>query len=136
LNLNDTIQKYCPHFPEKNAPITIKQLLSHQSGIRNYSNEHFMEEYYSITRYPTSCDATSVFKNDTLMAVPGTRYLYTSYGYVLLGCLIENITGLTYEEALQKYVMDPAGMRQTTLDYPEKLIPFRVKPYEKIGMDH
>jgi serine beta-lactamase-like protein LACTB, mitochondrial len=131
LNLNDTIQKYCPHFPEKNAPITIKQLLSHQSGIRNYSNEHFMEEYYSITRYPTSCDATSVFKNDTLMAAPGSRYLYTSYGYVLLGCLIENITGLTYEEALQKYVIDPAGMRQTTLDYPEKLIPFRVKPYEK-----
>jgi serine beta-lactamase-like protein LACTB, mitochondrial len=45
LNINDPIQKYCPHFPEKNAPITIKQLLSHQSGIRNYSTEHFMEEY-------------------------------------------------------------------------------------------
>ena len=131
LNLDDPIQKYCPNFPEKKAPVTIKQLLSHQSGIRNYSNEHFMEEYYSITRYTTSCDATSVFKNDTLMAVPGSRYLYTSYGYVLLGCLIENITGLTYEEALQKYVLDPAGMRQTTLDYPENLIPFRVKPYEK-----
>ncbi|MBK9388864.1 MAG: beta-lactamase family protein [Bacteroidetes bacterium] len=131
LNLDDPIQKYCPHFPEQKAPITIKQLLSHQSGIRNYSNEHFMEEYYSINRYPTSCDAISVFKNDTLMAVPGSRYLYTSYGYVLLGCLIENITGLTYEEALQKYVTNPAGMGQTTLDYPEKLIPFRVKPYEK-----
>jgi CubicO group peptidase (beta-lactamase class C family) len=131
LNLDDPIQKYCPFFPEKNYPVTIKQLLCHQSGIRNYSNEHFMEEYYSITRYPTSCDAISVFKNDTLMAVPGSRYLYTSYGYVLLGCLIENITGLTYEEALQKYVIDPAGMRQTTLDYPENLIPFRVKPYEK-----
>jgi len=131
LNLDDPIQKYCPFFPEKNYPITIKQLLCHQSGIRNYSNEHFMEEYYSITRYPTSCDAISVFKSDTLMAVPGSKYLYTSYGYVLLGCLIENITGLTYEEALQKYVSDPTGMRQTTLDYPENLIPFRVKPYEK-----
>jgi serine beta-lactamase-like protein LACTB, mitochondrial len=131
LNLDDPIQKYCPHFPEQKALITIKQLLSHQSGIRNYSNEHFMEEYYSINRYPTSCDAISVFKNDTLMAVPGSRYLYTSYGYVLLGCLIENITGLTYEEALRKYVTDPAGMGQTTLDYPEKLISFRVRPYEK-----
>ncbi len=131
LSLDDPIQKYCSHFPKKNTPITIKQLLSHQSGIRNYSNENFMAEYYSITRYPTSCDAISVFKNDTLMAVPGSRYLYTSYGYVLLGCLIENITGLTYEEALQKYVINPAGMRQTTLDYPENLIPFRVKPYEK-----
>jgi serine beta-lactamase-like protein LACTB, mitochondrial len=131
LNLDDPIQKFCPNFPQKQAPITIRQLLCHQSGIRHYSNEHFMEEYYSITRYPTSFDAISVFKNDTLVAIPGSKYFYSSYGYVLLGCVIENITGLSYEEALQKFILNPAGMRQTSLDFPENIIPFRVKSYEK-----
>jgi len=131
LNLDDPIQKYAPSFPEKKAPITVRQLLCHQSGIRNYSNDHYTDEYYSVKRYSSSCDATSVFKNDTLIALPGSKYSYTTYGYVVLGCIIENVTGLTYEQALQKYVLSPSKMTQTTLDYPEKIIPFRVKPYEK-----
>lgn len=131
LNLDDPIQKFCPSFPQKQAPITVRHLLCHQSGIRHYSNEHFMEEYYSIKRYPTSSDAISIFKNDTLLSTPGSKYFYSSYGYVLLGCVIENITGLNYEEALRKYIINPAGMRQTALDFPENIIPYRVKSYEK-----
>jgi serine beta-lactamase-like protein LACTB, mitochondrial len=131
INLNDPIQKYCPEFPEKESTITVAQILSHQSGIRHYSNQHFIEEYYSMIRYASSRDALNVFKNDDLVNTPGTKLSYSSNGYVLLGCAIENITGITFEEALKKYVLIPAGMNQTTLDYFEKLIPYRVNPYEK-----
>lgn len=131
LDLDDPIEKYCTSFPKKEAPITIKQLLSHQGGIRHYSNEHFKDEYYSTTRYASSADAISVFKSDSLVALPGTKYFYSSYGYVLLGCAIEGITKSTYEEALNQYIFTPAGMTQSTLDYSEKIIPFRVQPYER-----
>jgi CubicO group peptidase (beta-lactamase class C family) len=131
LDLNDPIQKYCTAFPEKGAPITIKQLSCHQGGIRHYSNEHFVDEYYSTTRYTSSADAVSVFKNDSLVALPGTKYFYSSYGYGLLGCAIESINKSTYEEALNQYIFIPAGMAQSTLDYSEKIVPYRVKPYER-----
>lgn len=131
INLNDPIQKYCPEFPEKESTITVAQILSHQSGIRHYSNEHFTEEYYSMTRYASSSDAINIFKNDTLVNTPGSKLFYTSNGYVLLGCAIENITKMTYEEALKTYVLIPAEMTQTTLDFYEKIVPYRVNPYEK-----
>jgi serine beta-lactamase-like protein LACTB, mitochondrial len=131
LNLNDTIQKHCTAFPIKQASISIKQLLNHQAGIRHYSNKYFKEEFYSTTRYLSSSDAISLFKNDSLIAMPGTKYSYSSFGYELLGCAIEGINKRTYEETLNQYILTPSQMIQTTVDYPEKIIHHRVKQYEK-----
>ncbi|WP_165769894.1 serine hydrolase domain-containing protein [Flagellimonas pacifica] len=130
LKIDIPIQNYCGIFPDKNVPINLKRLLTHQGGIRHYNFDKIEEEYYSITRYSSSSDAISIFKNDSLITIPGTKHFYSSYGYTLIGCAIEHITNTSFEEALQKYVLDVAQMSQTQLDYYEKIIPNRAKTYD------
>lgn len=134
LQIDTPIQTYCNSFPNKSASINLRQLLTHQGGIRHYDFDKIEEEYYSITRYPSSTAAISIFKNDSLIAKPGTKHFYSSYGYTLIGCAIEHATNTSFEEALQQYILDVAHMDQTQLDYYEKIIPNRTKTYD-LGKD-
>lgn len=129
LDLDAPIQKYCPAFPEKELPITARLLLAHQGGVRDYDYQRFKKEFLSTTRYESLSDALSVFKNDPLVALPGAETHYSSFGYVLLGCALEGASGSPYDEVLKRRVLDPAGMTQTTLDYAERIVPYRVNGY-------
>lgn len=129
LELGAPVQTYCPTFPSKDAPITSRQLLAHQGGIRDYDYRRFGEEFLSTRRYQSLPDALAVFKSDPLAAQPGTQFLYSSFGYVLLGCAIEEAGGASYAEVLKRRVLDPARMQQTTLDQAERIVPHRVSGY-------
>lgn len=115
LNLDAPIQDYLPEFPIKpEGVITTRHLLNHSSGIQHYKNENEVENQ---TEYATLEDALTIFKDRELLAVPGTSLHYSSYGYVVLGRIIEKISQLDYETYMQENIWDPAGMINTSLEH-------------------
>jgi len=125
LDLDAPIQKYVPSFPTKNFPITTRKLLAHLSGIRNYKpgEGERTDHYDSLTA------ALSVFKDDPLDFEPGTKYSYTTFGYTLLGAVIEGASAMKYEDYMRENVFKPAGMQHTYVDDLYALIPNRARGY-------
>jgi len=114
VNLNDPIHKYISDFPKsKLGAITVKQLLNHTSGIGGYKSA---KEAQTKKEYPTLTDAMNVFKNRKLLFKPGIQYSYSTYGYVVLGVLIERVSGDSYENYMQKNILDKAGMKNTGIE--------------------
>lgn len=127
IKLDDEVQVYVPSFPKKSAPITIRQLLGHQGGIRHYQGD----EMLSNQHYDTVDAALVIFKDDPLVAEPGTKYSYTTYGYNLLSRVVEVASGLTFGDYLQQRIWTPLGLKQTYLDEPAHLIAQRARNYTK-----
>ena len=127
INLDAPIQKYCPAFPEKPWPVTARLLLGHQAGIRHYKKPG---ESAGTAHYFTIPDSLVLFKNDPLEFEPGTRYLYSTYGYSVLGCAIEGASGQPYEVFMRDRVFAPAGMTRTRLDRLWEIIPERARAYQ------
>ena len=130
LDLDAPIQKYCPAFPEKPWPITVRQLLGHLGGIRHYAKPG---EASGTEHFFTLTDSLKIFKDDPLLSQPGTKFNYTTYGYSLLGCAIEGASGMTYEAYMQEYVFKPAGMPNTALDNAYVIIPNRARGYTRLS---
>ena len=107
IDLDAPIQKYCPAFPQKPWPITTRELLSHQSGIRDYRND---EETINTRHYTSIHEALTQFAGDPLDFEPGTKMHYTSYGYIVLGCVMEGASGTTYDRYMHDAVFGPAQM--------------------------
>lgn len=129
VNLDDPIQKYVPSFPEKKkGSITVRHLLEHSSGIDGYKNN---QERETQKEYPRLTDAMQVFKDRKLKFTPGTNYNYTTYGYVVLGVLIENVSGETYEEYIQKNIFEKAGMKNTKLEKFGTSVPNKSSLYRR-----
>ncbi|MEO7983691.1 MAG: serine hydrolase [Bacteroidota bacterium] len=110
LNLNKTIADYLPEFKTKPAAaVTIKQLLSHTSGIPNYdiikdffpriSRQNFTREEY-----------IKVYMDSALAFAPGTSYAYSSWGYFTLGYIMERVTGKTYPQLMKEDIFDKLHM--------------------------
>src|SRR5271163_3616778 len=91
LDLDAPIQKYCPAFPKKEVPITTRQLLGHLAGIRHDRTHSFDDPEIINTKHvddPIS-GGLEYFKDDPLVAAPGTKFSYSSNGYTVVGCVIE-----------------------------------------------
>jgi serine beta-lactamase-like protein LACTB, mitochondrial len=128
LNLDAPIQDYCPAFPKKPWPITARELLSHRSGIRHYRSETLDDPEVASTRhYAKLSDAFELFGKDPLVHPPGTAFLYSTFGYTVLGCVLEGAAGESFAALLNQYVFAPADMRDSSLDDTRKLIPNRVR---------
>jgi CubicO group peptidase (beta-lactamase class C family) len=80
--------------------------------VRHYRGAEFL----TTTRYATLRDALDVFENDSLVASPGSRYAYSSYGYNLIGAVLESACGSSYPALLHRAVLAPLGMRSTGPD--------------------
>lgn len=133
LDLDAPIQKYCPAFPKKQWTITTRQLLSHQSGIRDYKND---EETINTRHYKSINEALGQFASDPLQFEPGTKLQYTSYGYIVLGCVIEGASGESYDSYMQHAVFGPAHMPATRLDDVFAIIPHRAHGYAVDSAGH
>lgn len=132
LALDDEVQKYVLYFPQKRWPITIRQLLGHLGGISHYRN---YEEEGHFKRHFTTEESVGVFKEWDLEAEPGTKYIYTTYGFNLLGAVIEGASGIPYAEYMRENVWKPLGMNSTRMDIADEIIPNRAKGYRKIETD-
>ena len=117
LSLEDTIQKFFPEFPYKN--ITIHQLLSHRSGMSQYT--HFCDRPDSI--WP---DKNKTINNDNVLKImseivplinypPNKRYYYCNTNYLILASIIERISGMKFNAYLKKYIFNPIGMENTVV---------------------
>jgi CubicO group peptidase (beta-lactamase class C family) len=132
LNLDDEVQKYVPYFPRKRWPVTIRHLLGHLSGISHYRN--YDEEGHFKTHYTTE-ESVGVFKDWMLKAEPGTKYIYTTYGFNLLGAVIEGASGKPYAEYMRENVWKPLGMNSTRMDIADTIITNRARGYRRIRGD-
>ena len=125
LDLDAPVQRYVPGFPIKRWPITVRQLGGHLAGIRHYRGDEFL----SMRRYATVDDGLAIFRDDSLEFEPGTRYLYSSYGWNLLAAVIEGASGEPYLEFMRRKVFLPLGLRQVVPDQPDSVIAFRARWY-------
>ena len=90
LELDAEVQKYCPAFPKKEWPITTRELLGHLGGIRHYNPDgkgDIPED--SAKHFSSMEDSLQIFAGDALVAKPGTKFHYSTYGYTVLGCVLE-----------------------------------------------
>ncbi len=132
LDLDVPIQKYCPAFPQKQWPITTRELLSHTAGIRHYKDKdpdtpHWAE---NTKHFNSINESLSVFANDPLEFEPGTKFGYSTYGYTVVGCVIEGASGEKFYDYLQHAVLAPAGMAHTVQDNLQTIIPNRARGYD------
>ncbi|MDQ3014003.1 MAG: beta-lactamase family protein, partial [Acidobacteriota bacterium] len=129
INLDAEVQTYVPTFPKKQAPVTIRQLLGHQGGIRHYKGA----EMLSNVRYTDVESALAIFKDDPLVNEPGEKFSYTTYGYNLLSRAVEAASGEKFTDYVQRHIIDPLAMKQTYFDDRFKIIPRRAHFYTRLN---
>lgn len=115
LDLDAPVQNYLPEYPTKKYPITARQLAGHLAGIRDYQEDN-LNDLIRTEHYDNAIDALNIFKDDTLLFESGTHFHYSSYGWNLLGALIEKITGQHYLDYLKKSILEPMEMSSTMGD--------------------
>jgi serine beta-lactamase-like protein LACTB len=98
-----------PGYPDKGAPITAFQLATHRSGIRHYRDA----EAETNRKCDTVAEAVELFANDPLLFTPGTDRSYSTWGFVLLGAVIEQAGGKPFDRMLHAEVLEPSGMAAT-----------------------
>lgn len=130
INLDAKVQTYVPYFPRKKWPVTVRLLLGHLGGIYHYRN-YDLEGHIKV--HKDTKQALAIFQDFDLVAEPGTRYHYSSYGYNLLGAVIEGASGQSYGQYIQENIFNPLGMKNSRMDDPADLIPHRVRGYRLIN---
>jgi CubicO group peptidase (beta-lactamase class C family) len=132
LSVKDSISRFIPDYPRGNE-ITIEHLLTHTSGIYEILQN---KEYFSLLHTGKSISKDkelSFFKNEPLAFEPGTQFSYTNSGYIILGIIIEKITGLSYEDAVKKIILNPLKMTHTGFNYRTLKSPYKTVPYSYIS---
>lgn len=133
LDLQAPITTYLPDYPKASgAIITTHHLLTHTSGIPNYTSfPKFMEDE---SRNPyTPEDFVKKFDEKELEFTPGEKFSYSNSGYFLLGVLIEKLSGKSYEQMLQDKIFTPLKMKDTGYDHHGDILKNRATGYEKSG---
>ncbi|NIR48308.1 serine hydrolase [candidate division KSB1 bacterium] len=129
IDLNAEVQTFVPYFPKKQWPVKVGQVLGHLGGISHYRN-YDLEGHFKD--HKDTREAIAVFEEFDLVAEPGTKYNYSSYGYNLLGAIIEGASGQSYGEYMHEHIWGPLRMDATRLDNPVDIIPNRVRGYRII----
>jgi CubicO group peptidase (beta-lactamase class C family) len=131
LSLDDDVRKYVPDFPAKSAPVTLAALLTHTSGVPNYTDQ---PAFHKRSREDLSHEELlATFKDLPLEFAPGERWRYSNSGYYLLGLVIEKVSGKRYAQFLDEHIFKPLKMTQTSYGDDERIIPGRVAGYDHDG---
>jgi CubicO group peptidase (beta-lactamase class C family) len=133
LNVNDPICTYLDDCPSAWRPITIRHLLTHTSGIPNYSSLPDWDEVGAVTEYHSHLEVVALFRDLPLEFAPGAQHSYSNSGYQLLGLIIERTSGVTYGAYLNDHIFAPLGMTHTRYNNRRTLIPNRATGYYSLG---
>lgn len=130
LSLQDELTKFIPDYPTQGKRIIVEHLLTHTSGIKSYTG---MKEWDPATHRKdfTPTELVDYFKNQPMDFDPGEQWEYNNSGYVLLGVIIEKVSGQTYAEYLDEHIFKPLGMKHTYYDVSTTLIPNRAAGYSQ-----
>lgn len=128
LSLQDEITKYLPDYPMHGHSITIEHLLTHTSGIKSYTN---IPEFRTMMR--TDMAPMEIIEKNKALPMefaPGTKWNYNNSGYIILGYIIEKVSGKTYAEYLQENFFTPLGMTGSYYGDNTKIIKNRASGYQ------
>jgi CubicO group peptidase (beta-lactamase class C family) len=127
LNVDDPVKKYMPDAPAAWDKVTIYHLLTHTSGIPSFTG---FPDYASTEATPTTPEKlVARFRDKPLEFQPGEKWNYSNSGYVLLGYLLEKISGQTYEKFVQESIFTPLGMKDSGYDSNRAIIARRATGY-------
>lgn len=109
IDLDRTVGHYLPDYPNEavRTRVTLRQLLTMRSGVGSYWNDRFAARRTAIR---TTDDYLALFATDPLEFEPGTSELYSNGGYIILGKIIETVSGMSYADYIARHVTGPAGM--------------------------
>jgi CubicO group peptidase (beta-lactamase class C family) len=131
LSVQDSICKYVADCPAAWQAVTLHHLLSHTGGVPNFTS---FADYEKTMTLPTTVEALIArFKDKPLDFQPGEKWSYSNSGYVLLGHVIEKVSGQSYESFLQERIFTPLGMKSTGYEHSERVLPHRAAGYEPQG---
>jgi CubicO group peptidase (beta-lactamase class C family) len=120
LRVTDNVCVHLPACPPHWAPVTIEHLLTHTSGLLNYTDvmEENLDEFFRVAggRQPTPEGILRTVADRPLEFPPGSRWVYSNSGYVLLGQLIERVSGTSYADFLRDEILDPLDMADTSYE--------------------
>ncbi len=125
LDIDVPIHDYLTEYPQKRWEFTIRHLMTHSAGVRHYSalDTNFKAYHNSIQ------NGLEIFKHDSLLFKPGSRFHYSSYGYNIIGAAIEEAIDNSFEKLLTDSLFILTGMNNSTIDDPYKIITNRSKTY-------
>lgn len=136
LSVDDPVKKYMPDAPAAWDKITLRHLLTHTSGIPNFTG---FADYRKLEPFPaTPAELVARFRDKPLDFEPGTKWSYSNSGFVLLGYLLEKIAGEPYAKFVNENIFQPLGMKDTGYDSNTAIIPRRVQGYQigRNGYEH
>ncbi|WP_394830719.1 serine hydrolase [Pendulispora rubella] len=140
LSLDDSVRKFVPELPEYTAPITVRHLLQHTSGLRDYPDLLLLEGF-DIQDVTTDYDALwAIIHQRALNFAPGSAWAYSNSGYFLASIIVKRVTGETLAAFSKRRIFGPLGMAHTHFhDDPAALVPNRALGYtpleaEKYGV--
>lgn len=126
LDLDASFYKYVPTYPKKKYDFTIRQLAGHTAGVRGYRGAE-----YGLNLPLGIRDSLSLFQDDELLFTPGTNYLYTSYGWVLISLAMEEVSGIPFEDYVREKVLKRFGLKNTFPETLEANIPDKATFYSR-----
>jgi CubicO group peptidase (beta-lactamase class C family) len=126
LDIDAPVQRYVPSFPDKGAVITTREVGGHIAGIRHYKEK----EFETCAHYNNVVDALDIFKNDPLVAPPGTKFSYSSYGFNLISAVVERASGEDFLSYMKQHVFAQLGMNDTAADEEDTLVANRARFYD------
>lgn len=131
IRFDDPITKFFPDYPTQGKTITIEHLLTHTSGIQSYTDrDGFIA---TIRNDLTPLQLIDTFKNDPMQFSPGERYAYNNSAYILLGAIIEKLTGQSYADYITANVFARAGLTNTYYGDATRIIPKRIDGYARVS---
>ncbi len=136
IDLDRPIGEYLEQWPDRHPPITLRQLLGHLGGIRHYigRDRDFSQPggMIDLRFYPDQDAVLAIFAEDDLVAAPGQAFNYSTFGYSLVGAVLEAATGSDYYSLLQTHVLEPGAIENVRVDDMFAIVPNRARVYDAV----
>lgn len=128
LTLDTTLLEVLPDYPDRDvaAKIRVRHLLNHSAGLGSLFDR---PKYERLRRYERHADFFPIFAGEPLLFEPGARSSYSNEGYVVLGAIIEKLSGLTWDDYMKRHVFTPAGMQDMKSWALDEVVPKRAVGY-------
>ncbi|HEV2400451.1 MAG TPA: serine hydrolase domain-containing protein [Candidatus Sulfotelmatobacter sp.] len=128
LNVHDPISRYLPGLPAEWQAITVHQLLTHTAGIPNYTSSPEIKRIDRTGATPQQMIA--LVEDRPLDFTPGTNWSYSNTGYILLGMIVEKVSGQSYADFLQRNIFELLGMKDSGYDRARDIVKQRASGYD------
>jgi CubicO group peptidase (beta-lactamase class C family) len=136
LSLDDDVRRWVPEMPDYGRSVTIRHLLNHTSGIRDYLTLLNLAGFDFANVFDEADGVRLITRQRAPNFEPGSEYLYSNSGYLLLANIVRRASGMSLREFLQARVFEPLGMTQTSVwDLNTEVLPRRATGYSRAGAD-